>query len=54
VVEPLIANLTKQGELVVDPSEGAGLWGDVASKLGRRYIGCDIVKGGSTRVVLPP
>jgi hypothetical protein len=53
VIMPLIANLTRQGELIVDPSEGSGLWGDTAAKMGRRFIGCDIVKGGSTRVVRP-
>jgi hypothetical protein len=54
VVEPLINAMTNPGELIVDPSEGTGRWGEVASKLDRRYIGCDVKKGGSEEIRLPP
>lgn len=37
-----IEALTERGELVVDPFLGSGTFAWVASKLGRRVIGCDI------------
>jgi hypothetical protein len=45
-----ITSLTKRGELVIDPTCGSGPWGKLCLKLGRRWIGCDIVEGGSTRI----
>jgi hypothetical protein len=38
----------------VKSGEGGGLAGKSAAKWGRRYIGCDLEKGGTLRVELPP
>lgn len=45
-----IEHLTEPGELTVDPFAGTGNWGRIACDMGRRWIGCDIVKGGSTSI----
>jgi hypothetical protein len=47
---PLIRDLTEPGELIIDPFAGAATWGYIAANMGRRWIGSDIVKGGSTDV----
>lgn len=47
-IRPVLEHLTELHELVVDPFAGSGVWGDIAHSLGRRWIGCDLVKGGST------
>jgi DNA modification methylase len=47
-----IEPLTDPGDLVVDPFSGSGEWGWIAGQMGRRYIGCDVAKGGSTRIVV--
>jgi hypothetical protein len=49
-IKALIEALTEPGELIVDPFAGSGLWGRIATSMGRRWIGCDIVEGGSTTV----
>jgi hypothetical protein len=49
---PLIDTLTEPGELVVEPFCGPGTWGRIVHALGRRWIGCDIVRGGAPRVAL--
>lgn len=48
----IIAQLTEPGDLIVDPFAGTGYWGRIATSMGRRWIGCDVVRGGSTQVVL--
>jgi hypothetical protein len=57
-----IHHLTRQGEkigdlwvrepeLIVDLFAGTGRWGRIATgEMGRRWIGCDIVQGGSTTI----
>ena len=45
-----IEHLTDPGELIVDPFAGSGTWGRIAHAMGRRWIGCDIVNGGDTRI----
>jgi hypothetical protein len=57
-----IHHLTRQGERagdlwlreperIVDLFAGTGRWGEIAAEMGRRWIGCDIVRGGATEVV---
>ena len=46
-----IEPLTDPGDLVVDPFYGSGEWGHICAAMGRRWIGCDIVDGGSTTAV---
>lgn len=46
-----IEHLTEPGETIVDPCAGTGTWGRIAVEKGRRWIGCDIVAGGTTTVV---
>jgi hypothetical protein len=43
-----IEPLTAPGELIVDPFAGSGEWGRIAGQMGRQYVGCDLVEGGST------
>jgi hypothetical protein len=52
--DALVRHLTKPGELIIDPFAGVGQWGHVSSSMGRRWIGCDIEKGGSTRIEAGP
>jgi hypothetical protein len=47
-----IEPLTDPGDLVVDPFCGSGEWGHICGAMGRRWIGSDIVDGGSTTVVV--
>lgn len=47
-VELLIEQLTDPDELIMDPFAGTGQWGHIAARMGRRWIGCDVVDGGST------
>jgi hypothetical protein len=47
---PLIRDLTAPGELIADPFAGAATWGRIAAGMGRRWIGADIVDGGSTEI----
>lgn len=49
-VQQWIEHLTDPGELVVDPFAGAATWGRLAHTMGRRWIGADIAKGGSTLI----
>ncbi len=49
-IGPLIEHLTEPGELIVDPFAGTADWGRRARKMGRRWLGADIVAGGSTTV----
>ena len=41
VVVPLLQT-TREGDVVCDPFHGNGTTGDVATSLGRRYIGYDV------------
>jgi hypothetical protein len=50
-VEYIIEHLTEPGELIVDPFAGTATWGRIAVGMGRRWIGADIVEGGSTHIV---
>jgi hypothetical protein len=47
-----IEPLTDPGDLVVDPFCGSGEWGHICGAMGRKWTGCDIEKGGSTRIVV--
>jgi site-specific DNA-methyltransferase (adenine-specific) len=47
-----IEPLTGPGDLVLNPFCGSGEWGHICGAMGRRWIGCDIVEGGSTRIVV--
>jgi hypothetical protein len=49
-IQPLIEHLTELDELIVDPFAGSGVWGNIAHSLGRRWIGADLVQGGSTSI----
>jgi hypothetical protein len=49
-VELLIEQLTDPDDLIVDPFAGTGTWGRIAARMGRVWIGCDIVDGGDTVV----
>jgi site-specific DNA-methyltransferase (adenine-specific) len=44
LVEKVLINFTKEGDLVYDPFFGTGTTGAVAKKMGRRYIGSEISK----------
>jgi hypothetical protein len=49
-VTDLIGHLTEPGELIADPFAGTGQWGEIAASMGRRWVGADIVCGGSTEI----
>lgn len=49
-IAPIVERLTCKGELVVDPFCGTGEWGEICASLGCRWIGCDIVEGGSDAI----
>jgi hypothetical protein len=49
-VTPLIEHLAQPGELIVDPFAGTATWGRIAASLGRRWVGSDLVLGGSTEI----
>ena len=51
-VGPLIDTLTDPSDLIVEPFCGAGYWGRIVTAKKRRWIGCDVVRGGSTQVVI--
>jgi hypothetical protein len=48
----LIEHLTEPGELIADPFAGTALWGSASARMGRRWIGADVVAGGDP-VVIP-
>jgi hypothetical protein len=50
-VRPVIEHLTRPGELIVDPFAGTGMWGKIATQMGRNWIGADIVEGGTDKVL---
>lgn len=47
-VELLIQQLTDPDELIVDPFAGTARWGQIAARMGRVWIGSDVVEGGAT------
>jgi DNA modification methylase len=46
-----IEHLTAPGEMIVDPFAGTATWGRIAHEMGRRWIGGDVVEGGSETVM---
>lgn len=53
-VELLIEQLTEPDDRIVDPFAGAGKWGQIAVRMGRAWVGADVVDGGDTVVQAPP
>jgi hypothetical protein len=51
-IAQLIEALTEPGDLICEPFCGNGQWGHIAVTKKRRWIGCDVVQGGSTKVIL--
>jgi DNA methylase len=49
-VEVPIKHVTLPGEVIVDPFAGSAEWGRIAHRLGRYWIGVDIVQGGTTTI----
>jgi hypothetical protein len=47
----LIEHLTEPGELIADPFAGTGLWGKTAARMGRNWVGADVVDGGEPVVI---
>jgi hypothetical protein len=50
-VELLIQQLTDPDELIADPFAGTARWGEIAARMGRQWIGADIVRGGDAAIV---
>ena len=44
IVENLILNSSEEGDVVIDPFMGSGTTGVAAKKLGRKFIGCELVE----------
>jgi site-specific DNA-methyltransferase (cytosine-N4-specific) len=42
LIEPCILASSRPGDIVLDPFFGSGTTGEVAQKLGRRWIGCEL------------
>jgi hypothetical protein len=51
-VELLVQQLTEPDEIVADPFAGTGRWGEIAVRMGRAWIGADVVSGGDLSVVV--
>lgn len=51
-VDMLIQQLTDPDELIVDPFAGTGRWGEIAARMGRVWLGADVVAGGDTVAVV--
>ena len=51
-IAALATQLTNAGDTVVDPFCGTGEWGEICAALGCKWIGADVVEGGSMRIVL--
>lgn len=49
LVEPMIEASTAPGDLVLDPFAGSGTTGEVALRLGRRFIGIELIDANATR-----
>ena len=50
-IELLIQQLTDPDELIADPFAGTAQWGEIACRMGRAWIGADVVRGGDSVVV---
>jgi hypothetical protein len=50
-IELLVQQLTEPDERVADPFAGTGRWGEIAVRMGRAWIGADVVRGGDAVVV---
>lgn len=50
-VSMLIEQLTDPKDLIADPFAGSMLWGKIAHKMGRRWVGADLAVGGREVVV---
>jgi hypothetical protein len=50
-VELLIEQLTEADERIVDPFAGTAQWGEIAARMGRVWIGADVVEGGAATAV---
>jgi hypothetical protein len=50
-VELLIQQLTEPDEIVADPFAGTARWGEIAVRMGRAWVGADVVRGGDSVVV---
>jgi ParB-like chromosome segregation protein Spo0J len=53
-VSQIIEHLTEPGELIVDPFAGTAMWGHIATNMGRRWLGADVVEGGAEVVETDP
>lgn len=42
LIEPMIMATSRSGDIVLDPFMGSGTTAEVAQRLGRRWIGCDL------------
>ena len=42
LIEPCIKAGSAEGDTVLDPFSGSGTTGEVALKLGRNYVGCEL------------
>ena len=47
----IVEHLSEPGERIVDPFAGTGTWGKIVTDMGRRWLGSDIKRGGTTQVV---
>jgi len=47
----LIENLTEPGEFIADPFAGTGRWGEIAARMGRRWVGADVTPAGQAVVI---
>lgn len=47
-VASIVQQLTDPGALVVDPFAGTAGWGRIIAESGRRWIGSDVISGGTT------
>jgi hypothetical protein len=50
-VELLIEQLTEPDELIIDPFAGTGRWEQIAARMGRQWIGADVVRGGDNKII---
>jgi hypothetical protein len=47
----LIEQLTEPGDLIADPFAGTARWGEIATGMGRRWVGADVTPRGDAQVV---
>ncbi len=51
-VTKIIKTLTVAGEQIVDPFAGTCLWGRISHAEGRRWLGSDVVEGGTDKAIV--